>query len=184
GGRALRRCGSPDCESTRHRTRCLTASCRSVHSHQEVSSMSAKKKPDRPRRTVHKGLGVSEWVFRSGVLDGRFWALQFATPEEMARVAKAAGRDPDRLFKRRLRPGHIAADLYELILGERGTPAEVEAFWNHGLDEPDGLTVIEDLRYTKGFVRGIVDGWKEYQEWVERMGDAYVPGSHKTSMWE
>src|SRR5262249_34886152 len=106
-----------------------------------LSPMSNKKKPDRPRRTVHKGIGVSEMMRKMGVIDGRFWAVQFATPEEMARVARAAGRNPERLFKKRLRPGHIATDLYQLLLGEPGTPAEVEAFWNHGLDEPDGLTV-------------------------------------------
>src|SRR5262249_35214728 len=114
---------------------------RFIHIRRSVP-MKNKKKPARPRRTLHKGMGVTELVYRTGVMDGRFWAGQFATREEMARVAKAAGRNPERLFKTRLRSGHIATDLYQLILGERGTPAEVEAFWNHGLDEPDGLTVV------------------------------------------
>ncbi|HJZ54026.1 MAG TPA: hypothetical protein VKE74_03680 [Gemmataceae bacterium] len=146
--------------------------------------MKDKKKPARPRRTPHKGMGESELAYRMGATDGRSWAVPFAAPEEMERLARAAAGKPERLFKRRLRPGHIATDLSQLILGERGTPAAVEAFWNDGLDEPNGLRVIEDLRYTKGFVQGVVDGWKEYKEWVERMGDAYLPGSHKTSAWE
>ncbi|HJZ59587.1 MAG TPA: hypothetical protein VKE74_31875 [Gemmataceae bacterium] len=126
--------------------------------------MKNKKKPERPRRTVHKGIGVTEMMSKMGTMDGRFWALQFATPEEMSRVSKAAGRNPERLFKTRLRPGHIAMDLYQLILGERGTPAEVEAFWNHGLDEPDGLIVIEDTRYAKAFIQGILDNWSRYKD--------------------
>ncbi|HJZ53995.1 MAG TPA: hypothetical protein VKE74_03515 [Gemmataceae bacterium] len=146
--------------------------------------MKNKKKPARPRRTFHKGIGVTELVYRTGVMDGRFWAGQFATREEMARVAKAAGRNPDRLFKKRLRSGHIATDLYELLLGERGTPAEVEQFWNDGLDEPDGLTVVEDPRYAKGFVRGVLDGWNEYRDRVDRMGGTSLPGGDNTSTWE